>query len=298
MYGEGGAEEILGRAFAGQDRDGLFLTSKVYPWNAAKNDMIAACEQSLKRLRTDHIDLYLLHWPGSVPFEETLEDARLLLDQEKIRAFGISNFDTEGLRQIMDAGMGDLVSVNQVMHNIPHRGVELDLFPFMAEQGITAVAYSPLEIGPTTKIPGIAAIAREENLTVAQLVLAWHMTRGLAVPIPKSSRIEHLDDLAAAAQVQLSPSTLDRIDALAPLPPQPVPLEIRLAGWQDCSARDEADRPGHTGPGRERCELRSGEAFTQGQHLPHEAGRSSFLRDANRFGSAKALAQYLILKTS
>ncbi len=131
MYGEGGAEDILGSAFAGQDWDGLFLTSKVYPWNAAKNDMVAACEQSLDRLQTDHIDLYLLHWPGSVPFEETLEGARVLLDHGKIRAFGISNFDTAGLRQIIDAGMGDLVSVNQVMHNIPHRGVELDLFPLI-----------------------------------------------------------------------------------------------------------------------------------------------------------------------
>lgn len=227
MYAEGGAEEILGRAFAGQDRDGMFLTSKVYPWNAAKNDMITACERSLKRLQTDHIDLYLLHWPGSVAFDDTLEGARLLLDQGKIRAFGISNFDTKGLRTIIDAGPGNLVSVNQVMHNIPHRGVELDLFPLMAEHGITAVAYSPLEIGPTRALPGIADIARDEDLTVAQLVLARHMTRGLAVPIPKSSRIEHLDDLAASAQVQLSPTTLHRIDGLAPVPPQPVPLEIR-----------------------------------------------------------------------
>ncbi|MBB3986702.1 diketogulonate reductase-like aldo/keto reductase [Sagittula marina] len=227
MYGEGGAEGILGQAFSERDRDGLFLTSKVYPWNAAKNGMVTACEQSLKRLQTDYIDLYLLHWPGSVPFEETLDGARILLDQGKIRAFGISNFDTEGVRQIIDAGQGDLVSLNQVMHNMPHRGVELDLFPFMAEHDITAVAYSPLEIGPTKAIPGIADLARDENLTVAQLILAWHMTRGLAVPIPKSSRIEHLDDLAAAVQVQLSPSTLDRIDELAPRPPQPVPLEIR-----------------------------------------------------------------------
>ncbi|MEQ5870502.1 aldo/keto reductase [Sagittula sp. NFXS13] len=227
MYGDGGAERILGQAFSERDRDGLFLTSKVYPWNAEKNGMVTACEQSLKRLQTDYIDLYLLHWPGSVPFEETLEGARILLDQGKIGAFGISNFDTEGLRQIIDAGQGDLVSLNQVMHNLPHRGVELDLFPFMAEHDITAVASSPLEIGPTKAIPGIADLARDENLTVAQLILAWHMTRGLAVPIPKSSRIEHLDDLAAAVQVQLSPSTLDRIDELAPRPPQPVALEVR-----------------------------------------------------------------------
>nr|WP_084114704.1 aldo/keto reductase [Loktanella atrilutea] len=205
----------------------MFLTSKVYPWNAAKNNMIAACEQSLHRLQTDYIDLYLLHWPGSVPFEATVEGARVLLDQGKIRAFCISNFDTDGLQQIIDAGLGDLVSVNQVMHNMPHRGVELDLFPLMAKHDVTAVAYSPLEIGPTRAIRGMQDLASDENLSVAQLVLAWHMTRSLAVPIPKASQIEHFDDLAAAAQVVLSQSTLDRIDALAPAPPRPVPLEVR-----------------------------------------------------------------------
>lgn len=156
-----------------------------------------------------------------------MEGALALLDQGKIRAFGISNFDTDGIRQIIDAGFADLVSVNQVMHNIPHRGVEMELFPLMAEHKITAVAYSPLEIGPTKAISGMANLARDENLSVAQLVLAWHMTRGLAVPIPKSSRTDHLDDLAAAAQVQRSTSTLERIDGLAPVPPYPVPLDIR-----------------------------------------------------------------------
>lgn len=227
MYADGGAETILGRAFAGQARDGVFLTSKVYPWNAAAPDMIAACERSLDRLETDRIDLYLLHWPGPVPFEDTLEGARTLLDQGKIRAFGISNFDTQGLRRLIDQGLTDLVTVNQVMHNIPFRGVELDLFPLMAEHGITAVAYSPLELASTRTIPGIEELARDEDLTVAQLVLAWHMSRGLAVPIPKSSRTDHLDELAAAAQMQLSSATIAQIDRLAPVPSRPVPLEIR-----------------------------------------------------------------------
>ncbi len=227
MYAEGGAEEILGRAFADQDRDGQFLTSKVYPWNAARHDMIAACERSLDRLQTGYIDLYLLHWPGSVPFEDTLEGARTLLDQGKIRAFGISNFDTEGVRSVIDAGLSEMVSVNQVMHNMPHRGVELDLFPLMSEHGIAAVAYSPLEVGPTQAIPGMQDLAADEGLSVAQLVLAWHMTRGLAAPIPKSSRTDHLSDLAVAAETQLPQATLERIDALAPVPSHPVPLEIR-----------------------------------------------------------------------
>ena len=227
MYANGGAETILGRAFAGHVRDGVFLTSKAYPWNAAGRDMIAACERSLDRLKTDRIDLYLLHWPGSVPFEDTLEGARTLLEQGKIRAFGISNFDTQGLQRLMNHGLTDLVTVNQVMHNIPFRGVELDLFPLMAEHGITAVAYSPLELGPTGSIPGMQELARDEDLTVAQLVLAWHMSRGLAVPIPKSSRTDHLDELAAAARMQLSSATVAQIDRLAPVPSRPVPLEIR-----------------------------------------------------------------------
>ncbi|KMK68207.1 aldo/keto reductase [Puniceibacterium sp. IMCC21224] len=227
MYADGGSEDILGRAMAGQDRGRLFITSKVYPWNAARNDMITACERSLDRLQTDYVDLYLLHWPGSVPFDETLEGARALLDQSKIRAFGVSNFDTRGIQQLIGEGLADLVTVNQVMHNIPNRGVELDLFPLMAEHGIAAVAYSPLEVGPTRAIPGMQDLAREEGLSVAQLILAWHMSRGLAAPIPKSSRIEHLNDLAAAAQTQLSSTTLERIDSLAPAPDRPVPLEIR-----------------------------------------------------------------------
>ena len=227
MYADGGAEAILGQAFAGQARDGVFLTSKVYPWNAAWPDMITACERSLDRLETDHIDLYLLHWPGPVPFEDTLEGARALLEQGKIRAFGISNFDTQGVERLLDHGLADLVTVNQVMHNIPFRGVELDLFPLMAEHGITAVAYSPLELAATSRIAGLQDLARDEHLTLAQLVLAWHMSRGLAVPIPKSSRTDHLDDLAAAARTQLSSATIARIDRLAPVPPRPVPLEIR-----------------------------------------------------------------------
>lgn len=227
MYGDGGAEDVLGAAFPGAARDGLFLTSKVYPWNAGRHGMITACDRSLTRLGTDRIDLYLLHWPGSIPFEDTLEGARILLDQGKIRAFGISNFDTAEVTQLIDKGLADLVTVNQVMHNIPHRGVELDLFPLMAGHGITAVAYSPLETGPTAHIPGMADLARAEGLSLAQLVLAWHMTRGLAAPIPKSSNPDHLDDLAVAARTTLSDATLQRIDELAPPPPHPVPLEIR-----------------------------------------------------------------------
>ncbi len=227
MYADGGSEDILGRAMVGQDRAGLFITSKVYPWNAARDDMVTACERSLDRLQTDYVDLYLLHWPGSVPFEETLEAARALLDRGKIRAFGVSNFDARGIQHLIDDGLADLVTVNQVMHNIPNRGVELDLFPLMLEHGIAAVAYSPLEVGPTRAISGMQDLAGEEGLTVAQLVLAWHMSRGLAVPIPKSSSIDHLTDLAAAAQTQLSSTTLERIDSLAPAPVRPVPLEIR-----------------------------------------------------------------------
>ena len=227
MYGEGGAEEVLGRAIAGHDREGLFLCSKVYPWNAGRRDMVAACEASLARLGTDRIDLYLLHWPGGVPFAETLEAAGQLLDEGKIAAFGVSNFDTEGLQGLIDAGQADLIAVNQVMHNIPNRGPEHDLFPLMKRHDIAAVAYCPLEIAPTRRIDGIEEIAETEGLSVAQLALAWHMTRGLAVPIPKSSTPAHVEELWTAANHRLSAETLAAIDARAPAPDRPVPLQVR-----------------------------------------------------------------------
>ncbi|MCJ8191294.1 aldo/keto reductase [Sphingomicrobium aestuariivivum] len=228
MYADGGAEEVLGEAIADTDRDKLFLVSKFYPWNADPDAMLASCAASLDRLGIEQLDLYLLHWPGDVPFEETLEGARRLLDEGRIRAFGVSNFDEDALSDLADRQLLDMVAANQVMHNIPHRAAEAGLFPFMAERGIAAIAYSPLEIGPMREMEGLDEVAEEAGLTLAQLAVAWHLTLGLAAPIPKSARQEHLDQIAAAvAAAPLSADLMQAIDAIAPLPDPGTPLPIR-----------------------------------------------------------------------
>lgn len=228
MYADGGAEEVLGEAIAEVDRDDRFLVSKVYPWNASADDMHQACSASLSRLGVDVLDLYLLHWPGNVPFDDTLGGARRLMEEGKIKAFGVSNFDDAGLRDLEDRGLLGSIAANQVMHNIPNRQAETGLFPFMADRGITAIAYSPLEIGPMGHIPGMQNIADDAGLSLAQLAVAWHLTQGKAAPIPKSARTEHLDDIARAIEIApLDRETMDRIDQLAPLPNPNDPLPMR-----------------------------------------------------------------------
>ena len=226
MYGEGEAERVMAEAFSGLARDRLFLVSKVYPWNAGADDMVAACEASLDRLGTDHLDLYLLHWPGSVPFEETLEGAQRLKESGKIRAFGVSNFDTRGLGRLIDRGLADGIEVNQVMFNPARRGIEFDLLPLMQEHGIACVAYTPLEPGALSRNAGFRAVADAAGMSTAQLAMAWHLTRGLAVPIPKAGRVPHVEALAEAARVTLNADQLAAIDAAFPPPNRPQPLDI------------------------------------------------------------------------
>ena len=226
MYGEGAAERVMAEAFEELDRDRLFLVSKVYPWNAGAEDMVRACEASLSRLGTGYLDLYLLHWPGSVPFEETLVGARRLKESGKIRAFGVSNFDTRGLGRLIDEGLADEIEVNQVMFNPARRGIEFDLLPLMRQHGIACVAYTPLEPDALCRNAGFQAVAESAGLTGAQLALAWHLSRGLAVPIPKAGRTTHVEALAAAAQVTLSTEHLAAIDAAFAPPTGPEPLDI------------------------------------------------------------------------
>lgn len=229
MYADGEAERLLGEACNASDvpREELFIVSKVYPWNAGREAMQQACEQSLKRLDMAYLDLYLLHWPGDIAFEETLEAARALLDAGKIRAFGVSNFNTQQISSLIERDLADLIDVNQVLHNLPNRGPEVDLFPLMETHDILPVAYSPMELGPTSRIDGLEALADELGITLAQLVLAWHLTLGKAVPIPKSSTLSHIDDLASAAEITLSEEVMARIDDAAPIPEEPVSLEVR-----------------------------------------------------------------------
>ena len=226
MYGDGAAEELLGEVLQQRQRDKLFLTSKVYPWKADGERMVAACEDSLKRLQTDYLDLYLLHWPGGVPFEKTLAGAETLLAAGKIRAFGVSNFDTSELRSLNAAGLIDRIDVNQVMYNPARRGIEFDLLPDLQAHGIACVAYTPLEPHRLSRSSAFTAIASEAGLSPPQLALAWQMTRGTAVPIPKASRNEHVDALLAASRIRLTADQLDAIDVAFPPPRSAQPLDI------------------------------------------------------------------------
>lgn len=226
MYGDGATEDLLGDAISGIDRTKLNLTSKVYPWNAGAADMVASCEASLARLGTDYLDLYLLHWPGSIPFDDTLEGAERLKSIGKIRAFGVSNFDARGLSRLIDAGLDEMIEVNQVMYNPSRRGIEYDLLPTMDAAGIACVAYTPIEPARLSRNAAFQAVAQDLGLDAAGLAMAWHVNRGAAIPIPKASSVEHVDRLRAAADVVLDAQTLARIDAAFPPPTQAQPLDI------------------------------------------------------------------------
>lgn len=226
MYGDGGAEEVLGEALADVPRDQIFLTSKFYPHHARADQVIAACERSLDRLGMEVIDLYLLHWPGSTPFAETLEGAQTLLDQGKIRAFGVSNFDTRGMTRLIEAGLADLIDVNQVMYNPARRGIEFDLLPLLDQHGIACVAYTPIEPWQIEGNADFAAVAAEAGLSPVQLAMAWHCTRRVACPIPKSATPSNIDALAEATEVTLTKDQLAQIDAAFPPPTQAEALDI------------------------------------------------------------------------
>lgn len=226
MYADGESEALLGEAFEANSSDGIFITSKFYPWHADAKGVQDACDRSLKRLGRDHIDLYLLHWPGSVPFEETLAGAEKLLDAGKIRAFGVSNFDNELIGELVQAGLHEKVDANQVLYNPARRGIEYDLLPSMKEAGIVCIAYTPIEPDRMKQNTGFSDIAAELRMTPAELALAWHITRSDAVPIPKSATLRHIEGLARACTSKLSKEVLSAIDDVFPSPKSPQPLDI------------------------------------------------------------------------
>ena len=226
MYGDGSTELLLGKALSKADRSSLFITSKFYPFNASKQAMINACENSLARMGTDYIDLYLLHWPGHPSFEETLEGAHQLLEQGKIRAFGVSNFDFQELGDLIDAGLSDLIDVNQVMYNPARRGIEFDLLPLMQLHTIACVAYTPIEPALLGRNTAFAKLAQSLGFSPAELALSWHMTSGRAAPIPKCSKPHHLEGLLRAGQTALNAEVMSAIDGIFPPPSHAAPLDL------------------------------------------------------------------------
>lgn len=225
MYGEGGAETVVGTAIAGR-RDKVFLVSKVYPHNATRQGTVAACERSLKRLETDRIDLYLLHWRGGTPLAETLEAFEALRREGKIRHWGVSNFDTDDMQELAALPGGEAVAANQVLYNLSRRGIEYDLLPWCRDQRVPVMAYSPIEQGRILRNSTLASVATRRGITPAQIALAWLLRQEGLIVIPKASSLSHVRENREAAVVSLDEQDLTMLEAVFPAPTRRRPLEM------------------------------------------------------------------------
>lgn len=215
MYADGGAEEVVGTAVAGR-REEVFIVSKVYPHNASRRGVPAACERSLKRMGIATIDLYLLHWRGSVPLAETVEAFERLRDAGKIRHWGVSNFDVDDMDELMDAG-GTGCAANQVLYNPEHRGIEFDLLGDHRRRGIPVMAYSPVgQGGRLLRHPSLTGIAQKHGATPAQVAIAWALRHDSVMAIPKAATERHVRE--NATRIQLDAADLAAIDAAFPPP--------------------------------------------------------------------------------
>jgi diketogulonate reductase-like aldo/keto reductase len=225
MYGEGGAEEVVGEAIA-PNRSSVFLVSKVYPHNASRQGIITACERSLKRLNTDYLDLYLLHWRGSVPLAETLDALHTLKQAGKIRDYGVSNFDLDDMEEAMTLKHGDGIATNQVLYNLMRRGVEWDLLPWSRQKKIPIMAYSPVEQGRLLNHRALQKLAEQHGVTSAQIAIAWLLHQPQVIVIPKSSTIAHVEQNYAALNLQLSTKDLAYLDDAFPAPKKKAALQM------------------------------------------------------------------------
>ncbi len=224
MYGEGVAEEIVGQAIAGR-RDEVFVVSKVYPHNASRSGVAQACARSLKRLGTDRIDLYLLHWRGNHPLAETVAGFQDLKKAGKIRHWGVSNFDVADMEDLFDAG-GMACAANQILYNLGRRAAETGLFQLCRQHRIPLMAYSPLEQGRIPKSPALAKIAAAHKATPAQVMLAWVARHKDVMVIPKSTSTAHLTENIAAMDLVLSVDDLAQIETAFPAPKRETPLDM------------------------------------------------------------------------
>jgi diketogulonate reductase-like aldo/keto reductase len=225
MYGDGGAEQVVGEAIAGR-RDELFIVSKVLPGNASRAGARAACARSLKRLGTDHIDLYLLHWRGAVPLAETVDALEGLQREGMIRHWGVSNFDAAGMAQLWKLANGRGCAANQVYYSASRRGIEFDLLPWQRPHRVPVMAYCPLDEGRLARDATLAAIGKRHDASAAQVAIAWLLAQPGVVAIPKAVRPEHVRALAAAGELRLDPEDMARIDRHFPPPRQAEPLTI------------------------------------------------------------------------
>ena len=224
MYAEGGAEEVTGEAIRGR-RDEVFVVSKVLPNHASRTATIAACEASLRRLGTDRIDLYLLHWRGNYALEDTLTGFEALQKTGKIRHWGVSNFDVEDMEELLAVG-GAAVAANQVLYNLGRRGIEHDLIGWSAAHRVAIMAYSPIEQGQLADNRALAEIAKRHRASPAQIALAFVLSRPGVMAIPKAGKLNHVRENAKAAEIELSAADLAALDAAFPPPRRKQALEM------------------------------------------------------------------------
>ncbi|KAA0572617.1 aldo/keto reductase [Azospirillum sp. Sh1] len=226
MYGDGASEELVGEAIAGR-RDGLFIVTKVLPSNASRIGTVKACERSLKRLGIDRIDLYLLHWRGGVPLEETVEAFETLIQAGKIARWGVSNFDVDDLEELAEITDLHGCAANQVLYNPEHRGIEYDLLPFQHTARMPLMAYSPIgQGGRLLRSPALLAVAKRHDATPAQVAIAWALRQQGVIAIPKAGTTEHALQNAEAVKLTLTGEDIAEIDKAFPPPKRKQPLAM------------------------------------------------------------------------
>jgi len=223
MYGEGAVEEIVGEAIAGR-RDEIFIVTKAYPQNASARKLPEACARSLRRLGVERIDLYLLHWPGSVPIDETIGAFAKLVDEGKIARWGISNFDAKGTARVHGRPGGASLAANQVLYNLGERGIEFDLLPWCREHRVPLMAYTPLGQGRLAREKAVQAVAKRRGVAPLQVALAWTLRGEGVISIPKAGQREHVEQNRKAADLVLAPEDLAELDRAFPPPARAQPL--------------------------------------------------------------------------
>jgi diketogulonate reductase-like aldo/keto reductase len=217
MYGEGGAESVVGEAIHGW-REGVFVVTKFYPHHASRLKLIAACDNSLAQLGGETIDLYLLHWRGTVPLQETVATLEELVKVGKIQRWGVSNFDVADMEELVAVPGGDRCAANQVLYNLAHRGIEFDLLPWCAQRRIPIMAYSPLDEGRLARHPALVSVAARLGVDPGQVALAWLLRNPDVITIPKAATIAHVKANRAAADFLLDKAALEVLEQAFPAP--------------------------------------------------------------------------------
>ncbi len=225
MYADGGAEIVVGKAIKGV-RDKIFLVSKVLPSNASYQKTLQACHNSLKRLQTDYLDMYLLHWRGSVPLTETFDALQTLVEQGKIKRWGVSNFDLDDLLEVESYVDQHQIMTNQVLYNLSRRGIEFDLLPWSRKKSLPIMAYSPIERGRILTHQALIDMANQYQASPAQIALAWVLQKENVVAIPKASSTTHVIDNIKSLNITLSAEDLIILDKTFPVPKHKIPLEM------------------------------------------------------------------------